>query len=110
VVMAGGAGGRGFQGGRTVGDLRDEELGTAIDLEIEKVRRTTYRPDFSRGSLCCWTTRECLRGTSPTLAVTPVIHRQDAGASQSSTSPSGTETEQNMIAHSQRQAILRGEH
>ena len=49
-------------GGRTVGDVRDEELDDAIDLEIEKVR-TTYRTDFSgrskgrsiagpRGSVC----------------------------------------------------------
>jgi len=63
VAMAGGAGGRGVRLGRTVGDARDEELDDAIDLEIEKVRRTTYRTDFSEGSLCCWTPRECLRGT-----------------------------------------------
>jgi hypothetical protein len=43
--------------------VRDEELTDAIDVEVEKVRRTTYRPDFSEGSLCCWTPRECLRGT-----------------------------------------------
>jgi len=48
---------------RTVGDVRDEELDDAIDLEIEKVRRTTYRTDYSERSLCCWTPRECLRGT-----------------------------------------------
>ena len=61
--MEGGAGGRGFRGGRTVGYVRDEELTDAIDVEVEKVRRTTYRTDFSEGSLCCWTPRECLRGT-----------------------------------------------
>ena len=40
-------------GMRTVGDVRDEELDDAIDLEIEEVRRTTYHTDFSEGSLCC---------------------------------------------------------
>jgi len=62
-VLSGGAGGRGLRGGRTVGDARDEELTDAIDMEIEKARRTTYRTDFSEGSLCSWTPRECLQGT-----------------------------------------------
>ena len=39
--------------GRKVGDIRDEELDDAIDLEVEKVRRTTPRKDFPEGSLCC---------------------------------------------------------
>ena len=60
MAMERGAGGLGVQGERTVGDMRDEELDDAIDSEIEKVRRTTYRTDFSEGSLCCWTPRECL--------------------------------------------------
>ena len=63
MVMEGGAGGRGVRGGRTEEDVRDEKLDTAIDLAIEKVRRTTYRTDFFEGSLCCWTPRQCLRGT-----------------------------------------------
>ena len=68
VKARGGNGGRrgragGFGGGRTVGDVCDKELDDTIDLEIEKVRRTTYRTDFSEGSLCFWTPRECLRGT-----------------------------------------------
>ena len=46
-----------------VGDVRDGTLDEAINSEIEKVRRTTYRTDFSEGSLCCWTPRECLRRT-----------------------------------------------
>jgi len=70
VAMEGGAGGRGVRGGRTVGDVRDEELDEAIDLEIEKVRRTTYRTNFSEGSLCCRTPRECLRGTDRHKALT----------------------------------------
>ena len=61
VAMEGGAGGRGVRWGRAVGDVCDEELDDVI--EIEKVRRTTYRTDFSEGSLCCWTPRECLWGT-----------------------------------------------
>ena len=65
MAMEGGAEGRGVRGDRTVGDVHDEELDDAIDLETEKVRRTTYRTDFSEGSLCCWTPRECLRGTDP---------------------------------------------
>ena len=51
-----------MEGGGMVRDLRDEELDDAIDMEIEKVRRTTYRTDFSEGSLsglCCWTPGEC---------------------------------------------------
>ena len=51
----GGNGGRrgraGVRGGRTVGDVRDEELDDAIDLEIEKVRRTACRTNFSEGSV-----------------------------------------------------------
>ena len=61
--MEGGAAGRGVRGGRTVEDARDEELDDAIYTENEKVRRITYRTDFSEGLLCCWTPRECLRGT-----------------------------------------------
>ena len=61
--MEGGAGGRGVRGGRTIGDVQDEDLDDAIDLAIEKVRRTTYRTEFSRGSLRFWTPREYLRGT-----------------------------------------------
>ena len=53
----------GLGGGHMVGDMHDEELDDSIDLEIEKVRRTTYRTDFSEGSLGCWTPRQCLRGT-----------------------------------------------
>ena len=63
MAMEGGAGGWGVHGGRTVGDVRDEELEDTIDSEIEKGRRTTYRTDFSEGSLCRWTPRECLQGT-----------------------------------------------
>ena len=55
--------GRGVRGVRTVGDVCEEELDDAIDLEIAKVRCTTYRTNFSEGSLCCWTPTECLRGT-----------------------------------------------
>ena len=62
VALEGGAGELRVRGGRTIGDVRDNELDDAIDLKIEKVRRTTYRTDFSEGSLCCWT-RECLQGT-----------------------------------------------
>ena len=43
--MEGGAGGWGVRGGRTVGDVHDEELDDVMDLETEKVRRTTYRTD-----------------------------------------------------------------
>ena len=50
--MEGGVGGQGARGRRTVGDVRDEELDDAMDLEIEKVHRTTYRTDFYGGSLC----------------------------------------------------------
>jgi len=32
--------------------VRDKELDDAMDLEIEKVHRTTYRTDFYGGSLC----------------------------------------------------------
>ena len=49
MAMEGGAGGLRVRGGRTIGDVRDDELDDAIDLEIEKVRRTTYRTDFSEG-------------------------------------------------------------
>ena len=56
VVMA-------IRGARTAGHVSDEELDDGNDLEVEKVSRTTYRTDFSEGSLCCWTPRECLRGT-----------------------------------------------
>jgi hypothetical protein len=38
--MEGGPRGRGFRAAARVGDVRDEELDDAIDLEIEKVRRT----------------------------------------------------------------------
>ena len=62
MAMEGVAAGRGVRGGRTVADLRHKELNDAIDLEIEKVRRTTYRTDFSEGSLCCWTPRELSAG------------------------------------------------
>jgi len=62
--MEGGAAGRGGGGGRTAGDVHNEELDDANHLAIEKVRRATYRTDFSEGSLCCWTPRECLRGTT----------------------------------------------
>ena len=61
--MEGRAGGRGVRGGSTVGEVRDENLDDAIDLETEKVHHTTYCTDFSEGSLCCWTPRERLRGT-----------------------------------------------
>jgi len=53
----------GFPWGRTAGDVCEGELNDGIDLAIEKLRRTTYRTDFSEGSHCCWTPRECLRGT-----------------------------------------------
>ena len=63
MAIEGGAGGLGGWEGRTVGDVRDEELADTIDMEIEKGRRAIYRTDFSEGSLCCWTPRECLQGT-----------------------------------------------
>ena len=47
-------------------------------------------------------------GNCSTLAVTPEIRLQDAGASQRSTSHSGSETGHNMVAHSRRQGILSG--
>ena len=47
--MQGGAAGRGVRGGRTVGDVRDEELDDAIDMEIEKVRQGS-RSDSNRDS------------------------------------------------------------
>ena len=63
MATEGGAGGRGGRGERTAGDLRDEELDNAIDMEIEKVRCTTYHTDLSEGLLSCWIPWECLRGT-----------------------------------------------
>ena len=63
MATQGGVGGRGVGGECKVGDVRDEELDEAIDLEVEKVRLTTYRTDFSEGSLYCWTPRECLQGS-----------------------------------------------
>ena len=73
MAIEGGAGGRGVRVGRTIGDVREEELDDTIDLEIEKVRRTAYHTEFSTGSLCsmgslqflmrcCWTPRKWLRG------------------------------------------------
>jgi len=63
VAREGCAGVMGMRGVRTAGHVSDEELDDAIDLEVEKVRRTTYRTEFSEGSLCCLTPWECLRGT-----------------------------------------------
>ena len=63
MAIEGGAGGLGVWAGRTAGDVRDEVMDDAINLEIEKVRRSTYRTEFSEGSLCCLTPWECLRGT-----------------------------------------------
>ena len=63
MAMEGCARVMGIRGARTAGHVSDEELDDAIDLEIEEVRRTTYRTDFSEGSLCCLTPWECLRGT-----------------------------------------------
>ena len=37
-----------------VGNVGDEELDDAIDSDIEKVRRTTCRTDFSEELLGCW--------------------------------------------------------
>ena len=37
--------------GRAVGDVREDAVDDAIDLEIEKVRCTICRADFSEGSL-----------------------------------------------------------
>jgi len=59
-VRACGGNGRGV---RTAEHVRNEELDGGIYLEIEKVRRTTYRTESSEGSLCCWIPRKCLRGT-----------------------------------------------
>ena len=42
-----GAGGRGGREGRKGRDMGDEELDDAIDFEFKRVRRTTYRTDFS---------------------------------------------------------------
>jgi len=50
VGMEGGAGEGKARWGRRLGDLRDEGLEDAIDLEIEKVRRTTCCTDFFEGS------------------------------------------------------------
>jgi hypothetical protein len=63
VAMEGCAGVMGIRGARTAGHLRDEKLDDVIDLEIEKVRRTTCPADFSEGSLCCLTPWECLQAT-----------------------------------------------
>ena len=92
-----------------VRDLRDEELDDAIDMEIEKVRRTTYRTDFSEGSL----SELCAgpRGSVCGELTDPGSDARDASpgrASQSSISHSGSEAGQNMVAHSPRQRILSG--
>ena len=65
-ALSGNGGGVGGQGGRavaTVGYVGDEELDDAMDLDIEKARRTTCRTDFSEGSLGRWTPGDCLRET-----------------------------------------------
>ena len=49
--MKGGAEGRGVRRGLEVAQVRYEGLDDAIDLEIEKVRRTTCRTDFCDGLL-----------------------------------------------------------
>ena len=91
-----------------VGDVRDEELDDAIDLEVEKVRRTTYRTDFLSRVVLLLDPERVSVGNFPILAATPELRLQDAGSSQAFTSHSGTETGQNMAAHSQRQRILSG--
>ena len=45
MAMEGGAGGRGVQEGRTVRDVRDEELDDAIDLEIEEAKSAFVKED-----------------------------------------------------------------
>ena len=67
---------------------------TAHTARISLQGRSVAGP---RGSVC---------GEPTDLEVTPRILLQDAGASQSSISHSGSETGQNMVAHSQRHGIL----
>ena len=62
----GGAGGQGARAVATVGYVGDEEVNDAMDLDIEKVRHTTCRTDFSEGSLGCWNPGDCLRETDRT--------------------------------------------
>ena len=59
----GGAAGQGVWAVAKVGYVGDEKLDDATVLEIEKVRRTTCRSNFSQGSLDCWIPRECPRRT-----------------------------------------------
>ena len=84
-----GAGGQGARLVAMVGDLVDEELDDAIDLQIYKVRHTTCRADFSEVSLGCWTPSVFCGRLADPAAVTPKICLRQADIFEGSVSHSG---------------------
>ena len=87
--LEGGAGGQGVRPAAMVGDLVDAELDDAIDLIIEKVRRTTFRADFIEVSLGCWTPSVFCGKLADPAAVTPEICLRQADVFEGSVSHSG---------------------